>query len=427
MAESDIDKKRAEARLAMSAGHKPVPFANQTPTQETPIVPTETVTVDDLAKKKDEARKAMEGVERRKKREEEEKILREAAERTKEIEEIKKKRIIIEKKMAEEKANLDPEKIATKEKDEYREKLDEATTEINRIKNDIERIEPFHSLDTDIQNTGDKNTISLASVAVSERTAQLQKEKIISLKNQKNILLSGATWFMATVFVASSLGILYYTLMLKNKEAAGVNLNQHQSLIYTEQAKEVSIDRKTPSQIKAGIIAAGRQVAERESLTDIYFTKTLVTETNTTIQTLGANDFLAVTNAAFSPDFTFWLTDSFMTGVYTKSLSEQSYVYIFKTRSFEHTLDILLKDGKNMTLALYDGLVSELYKNQIIAGTYKDEVVANIDTHTLRDGEGKILMIYAFFDRSTLIFAQNEEAFLKVLSALARPNTVTRQ
>ncbi len=425
MEESDIEKKRTQARLAMSAGHKPgAPFSVSTTLPSTTDTST-TVTEEEISKKREEARKAMEGNERRKKREEEQKLEQESLARLTEIENIKIKRVAIEQKLAAEKKDDENSIKKTQEENEdaYREKVSEAKTEINKIKNDLDHPVPFHSLTTDIQNTGNRETISLAAEALADREKQLQREKLAGQNAKKSFWLSGAIWLMAVVFVGGSLVVLSYALILKKKEAAGVALNQHRALFYTEETRAVKIDTKTPSQIKTAIVIAGRPIATANSLTDIYFTRTKKIEDQEITEPLTATDFLAVTNASFTPDFTFFLTGDFMTAVYTKSLADKSYVYVFKTRSFEHSLDALLQDDKNMTIALYDGLILETTKLKIAANNFRDETIANIDSHTLRDETGQMLMMYAFLDRSTLVIAQNEDAFQKVLEAVTHTTT----
>ncbi|OHA58866.1 MAG: hypothetical protein A2571_00590 [Candidatus Vogelbacteria bacterium RIFOXYD1_FULL_44_32] len=432
MEENDIAKKREAAKLAMSAGRQPLNGFSGGPTI-TPAssLETENKIIDaenEINQKREEARKAMEGIERRKKREDEEKINLQSAARAQEIELIKKKRILIEQKLEQEKiaAQKTAQTNEAKEEETYREKVAESKVEIDRLKNDLEHITPFHSLNTDITDSHDEKIISQTALAIAEREQKLNKEQHIQKKATKNVILQGLAWVVAFVFVGSSLGVLYYVSNLNKKQQAGVDLNIHKSIIFVEQEKEIRIDGKTPSQIKATMVATGQTVAEHDSLTDIYFSRTKKVEEKVVSENLGAGDFLAVTNAAFSPDFTHFLNQEFVAGVYTKTLSEQSYIYLFKTRSFEHALDTLLQDDKNMTIALYDGLINEPTKKAIAMSTFKDEMINNIDSHVLRDAEGKIIMLYAFFDRTTLIFAQNEAAMQKVLTALARPTTSTK-
>jgi hypothetical protein len=52
------------------------------------------------------------------------------------------------------------------------------------------------------------------------------------------------------------------------------------------------------------------------------------------------------------------------------------------------------------------------------AGQFSDEVVSNHDVRALKDASGRTLMLYGYYDESTLVIARNEAAFAELLGRL---------
>lgn len=52
------------------------------------------------------------------------------------------------------------------------------------------------------------------------------------------------------------------------------------------------------------------------------------------------------------------------------------------------------------------------------AGQFSDEIVSNHDVRALKDAAGRTLMLYGYYDESTLVIARNEAAFAELLGRL---------
>jgi hypothetical protein len=52
------------------------------------------------------------------------------------------------------------------------------------------------------------------------------------------------------------------------------------------------------------------------------------------------------------------------------------------------------------------------------AGQFSDEIVSNHDVRALKDASGRTLMLYGYYDESTLVIARNEAAFAELLGRL---------
>lgn len=57
------------------------------------------------------------------------------------------------------------------------------------------------------------------------------------------------------------------------------------------------------------------------------------------------------------------------------------------------------------------------------AATFKDIVVSNHDARVLRDNSGRTLLIYGYWDQTTLIIARDENAFTEIVGRLANSRT----
>ncbi len=448
MAEDNIDKKREEARRAMSAGRLSSVNNSAVETLSTVALTDDTITATDreeakmamankskqaqhiveqeeIEKKRIDAARAMEGSDRKKRREEEERKKLEIDQRNQNIENVKKKRLLVEKKLELEKLER-LTKLNTEEQQEgdtYREQVIGAKKKIAELAKSDSDLPEFHDPNIDLQATGNQEQISKARLAIQDRQKQLRSEAGEYKKNRKSFALSAFSWLVVIILVAGSLGVLSYATILLRGKIAGVEVLKKNSLIFTEFQEKVTVNNQTPDAIRLLLLKSGQKNATADSLTDVYFTKTITTDTGTSEEVITTADFLAITNTTFAPDFLHFLEPQFMAGVYTRTFVDKTVVFIFKTRSFEHSFDTMLRGGGKTITSLYGELLSQTDKNLIETKSFSDTTIDNTNIRYIKNDNEETIMMYGFLDRETLVFAKNEEAFLKILASFRRPKS----
>ncbi|PIR45418.1 MAG: hypothetical protein COV09_01490 [Candidatus Vogelbacteria bacterium CG10_big_fil_rev_8_21_14_0_10_50_13] len=132
------------------------------------------------------------------------------------------------------------------------------------------------------------------------------------------------------------------------------------------------------------------------------------------------NRFLAAMDLALPTEFRVALDDQFMFGVYQAPMPAP--FYLFAVRSYERAASELLTDAGRVA----DTLFSPFANNPDLARrlrdqNFSDQVISNIDTRALLDEAGRPVMIYAFLDHNTLVFASSQAAFEKLVGVYRLP------
>ncbi len=438
MADNNIDKRREEARRAMSSGRQ-VPLSNdsnkvvqmsgdnilESKDLATNIQPEEGLVeklseAEELEKKRLEAKKAMEGTDRRTRREEAERKKAEIELRQHQIDEVKKKRELIEKEQLinSEQQNLakaEAEKIAA---DTYRENVETAKKKTSQIMYSLETIEPAHTLKTDFQHAATTDALSAAQTAIKERTEELRKETKQITNNRKSLALSATAWVVIIAIIVGGTFVVYWAAQKIKSEQIQIAEINIPKVVQTENIEEIKVDNLTPSEITTAIKNLIRPAATGETLQGIYFTKTNIdTEGKTSVNILTATDFLAITNIDLPEDFVYFLNDHFLISVYTKTNEPSSLAYIFKTRSFAHTFDSLLRNENAIITKLYYPYISTSAYDALSYRNFEDKIIENKDVRVLSAVTGEEIIFYTFLDQETLVITESRQALAKIAAA----------
>ena len=119
-------------------------------------------------------------------------------------------------------------------------------------------------------------------------------------------------------------------------------------------------------------------------------------------------EFLKYSNSAIPSDFSRFV-NSYMLGLH-KETSQNSIFLVLKIDLFDNVYSILLDHENDYVQDIFQSLDQKDITGTSTKNVFSDRLVKNLNTRTLLDDQGKILMIYCFLDRNTLVIAQNENA-----------------
>lgn len=365
-----------------------------------------------INKKREEARKAMENEAQRKQREERERKLAEEKALQRKIEATKMARLKKqeEKEREEELNKANQIKNTEKEKDQYNKRVLEAKNIINQIKS-IEQESPktYRTLKTDIQDQTIDNNLSLASMALQEeQRKRSQKEK--ASNNKTNLIKIIAIVVITTIGIG---GLITTFFLISSKENTSQSFDT-KNLIFVENKKEINTQNKDKIEI---IDSINQEIIsnnnENNQLTQIYLTNSIISDNKIVKFTLDRTDTLSLLDISLSSAFTHFLDQSINVILY-KNENNNTISFILKTRSFENTLDFLLRNENQIIYAFLKDFTPEQEKGSIANNQFRDLLISNIDTRVLTIGE-KTIAVYAFLDPNTLIITQNTEALNKII------------
>ncbi len=397
---NDIKQQREKARLAMMKDSGNLTQVNSEDIESSPV------TNEDLAQKRAEARKAMESEAQKKQREQLEASLKAQKKYTENVLEIKRKREQLEKEQAHKlKKQTEAKRLEEINKIESeRKKAREAELQIKDIKEKKITLSPL-------------KTIPLDTINESGPTVNLTNNKDIDSKTIKKSGIKILAIFFIIILIATSIGLLYLVSQKVTSVQTGVEVKQVPALIPVQSNIEIEINNKTPQNITNEIKSFLRPSMASRALTQIYFTITKTEENNELKERLNTLDFLTALNLDLPANFIHFLQPDFMVATLNSPQTDTNLIYVFTTRSFEHTYDTLLKNENEITKALYENFLNPETVTYLQQTDFTDTIINNVDTRGAYTEEGKLIMLYAFLNKELLIFAPNEASFNAILNA----------
>lgn len=391
-----------------------------TETEKQNLTTGPTLTPEEIAKRREQAKRAMESFEHKKRREAREKSEAETKDLTQKIEAMKQARLELEKNQSSEefKQKIQTEEAKRQLAESYKQKVAEARAEVEAItKSQTQKVNTYHTLQTDVNDQVTAGGLTLTKIALEDearrRLETLPREQ--SGTGRGKLILVGSLTLIGLGVAALVISFTFTRPSVSQVQPVTIN-----SIVFAEEHQELVTDNQTPDQVQNIIKDSLKKSYTTSKVIDLYPTKTITTDKNITKKILSGPDLLTFFQTAIPIDFTHFLLDPFMMGVVSDPTATSSApFFIFKTRSFENTLDSMLREENIVTANIIGPLTNN--KNTIQIGNFKDKLINNIDARILTDADGNLIVVYGFVDRSTLIMTATENAFLKLLTAYQTP------
>lgn len=425
MDEQNLQNRREEAKRAMGGGDskpesKPHPSASSRLPEEKLEKARNAMLGEDYAKqqafkkaeldkKRAEARKQMEGYERRREREL-------AEYKQKEVERVKaelakKKEEQSAEGLEEQKRKEELERQKEEEQKTYDERLAASKALVEKLKNESSAdVKPYHTLSTDISEVIKNDKLSMADIALKSeekaRTASPAEES-------KNKFVIG---LVVILIVVGSASIFTVWVLIKDLGSASYVENRT-TLITTEEIKTIDATGKPASALRhetASLLADLKN--SPRSLTDISFEETITVDEEKQIIHFSSTDFLRRLGINTGQGFALALKPRYMVGLYTEDDLSVSPLYVFTIQSFEQAFGSILKEENRIIAELLD--LFGVNTDFISQGNFKDKFISNINVRVVESADGGEKAFYAFPNKSTLIVTNSQPALLELIEAI---------
>lgn len=191
------------------------------------------------------------------------------------------------------------------------------------------------------------------------------------------------------------------------------------SIIFAETAKEIPIDELSPDSLARRIGAEVSSARLRlDTIENVYFTKQVGDSPNYITARISTQEFFQALGSVI-PDTLLRSFDSdFMFGIHAFNGNEP--FIIFKTDFFENSFAGMLKWEERMGRELFP-LFGSPVTDALSDKKFQDIVVRNRDLRALLNENGDIILLYTFYDRSTLIITQKISTLDEIVARLTRP------
>lgn len=269
-------------------------------------------------------------------------------------------------------------------------------------------------------------------MASAKARAQAMRKGVDSIVSS---IKSGKTkrlglYLLCFILIIGSLGVLYY-IYSSIQGGSAVVLNIEAPLIFVEKSATIDTTGSSPQKIKLAITDERNNANEKiGTMIEVLLTKTTVTADNkTATAAFSTSDFFQTLDLKAPSSLTRALGPQFLLAVHVFD-GNQAFL-IFKTTSYENAFAGML-DWESSIETTVGGILRKEGDFKMVgtstpslAGrTFQDFVYKNTDTRALRNEAGKILMIYAFPTRDTLIIASNEKTLGAVMDRLTNRQIV---
>jgi hypothetical protein len=141
-------------------------------------------------------------------------------------------------------------------------------------------------------------------------------------------------------------------------------------------------------------------------------------------QIIGLRKFFELTKSSFVSGDIYFVSDNFLLGAVNKE-TKAPFILI-KMRSIPDVFDNMRNWEPKMfsELSPLFGLTLNQDTNYLLSKNFEDKVIDNKNTRVLYDKEGKIVMMYAYLDETSLLITNSESAvteiFQRILSSRIR-------
>ncbi len=386
----------------------------------------------DLAKRRMEAKLAMEGKARRERREAEERIKQEEVEQQKA--EAEKQR-----QLKEQETRIQEDKLAREEaaKKTAQDNATKTNIEFSKIKEAGGEISPVRTLKTDMDRYVKEQDISVAKKFVLQdqrKRAMFESGQILDGQGKKPKSHSAITIVVLfLVLMSLGVGIIYTVAKYKNIDLVGYikgflssgelkpitqTANTEGAVpqfIFSEKRQSIEIEnqplKETVSEIREEVKNADIKLGSIENI--------VITKNN--IPIIKLNEYLEAIGMEIPPVLIRLFDEKkFIYGIH--SSIENGGFLVVKTKFLEKTYAEMLNwesDSLARDMLTYFSIkkpTEEIYKAPFI-----DEIVKNINVRVLKDYKKEVYLVYAFLDKDILIIAGNKPTFVEVLRRYNTP------
>lgn len=403
----DIQDARERARLAMGGGSR---IDKQTTEDKT------------NQEKRLIARQAMEGLERRQRRENREKEAIDKETMRKRIDEEVKRRVAetAQKKLDEENKRKSQQLAREQEIKQKENEFTQSQNVIEELKKEKgSSLHPLRTLQSDLAGAVQEEQLSATKIAISE---QERGSTAYPIKKNPSGALGKIIIFFIILLLLISGGAGGYWYWINRTQTKNTTPNVVQSIIYAETSTEVDTNKIPEGELTSTILKLINTPATTgETISNVYFTKTATSSDGVTKTKalLNFSEWLKYSHSSIPEDFSRFI-NAYMVGLY-KSPEQNSIFITFKIDLFDNVFQELLDHENDYIQDVFKNLGGNDIVGTSTKRTFSDRRIKNIDTRILTDDQGKILIIYSFLDKQTLIIAQNENALYRAYVAYNTP------
>lgn len=274
----------------------------------------------------------------------------------------------------------------------------------------------------DIAGAVRDQSMSLAGIAIKEDEKRREEAGVAAHAFRVNTLLVT----LSLIFIVAGGGLIGYLKFFHKTDGPSttVKVPQVKSIVFADEHEDIDLTdktfRETREEIFKQILGKRLTVGNIKSLTFIN-TRQVETADGTKSERyyIPGSEFFDRVGISAPESFLRQLDPNFMYGMY--SFKGQTAFLILKTSDYASLFAELLAYENRMARDLYP-ILSGTSSPDTADRLWTDEVIQNIDTRTLRDPFGDLVMLWSFLGtRDKVLITINEDVFKEIVDRLQTP------
>ena len=281
----------------------------------------------------------------------------------------------------------------------------------------------IHTYKSDFAEFAGKKNASPLSILSAQQDAQTTAPEVLKSKKRFPVAL-----VVGVLLVLAGIGGVTYAYLATR--APIVESEPYvPSLIFGDEYLRISGEGRTLQEALASLVL--RDLADGE-IAIAYVTYGTTTPEGDRIEEPATGGALIRALGLTAPDILLRNAEAASTVGVIRTGAEVRTFFLLRVASYERTFAGLLAWEATMQKDL--ALFYPLFPATVVptasttepaapsfspVGTFVDETIANHDARVLRDQEGRMVLLYGYKDKSTLIIARNEAAFVELLERLS--------
>lgn len=221
---------------------------------------------------------------------------------------------------------------------------------------------------------------------------------------------------LGLIVIITGLSIGAWSLIERQEDSLAVIKKTRTGLIFTDDQKALDLNGKDATIIRSEIQSSAQaEVPAKGSLREIYFVKDRQTDTPSGLEIklaeLPLRDMLK--DLGLPDGFTRFLGEKGLMGIYYGD--EMTPFYLFKTTDYKNLANTLLTQEGRIIGTLLSLADNQIDQAEIEVSVFQDKMIKNYDARVVTDAGNNIIGLYSWLDKETVIVTSNENGFGKVL------------
>ncbi len=277
---------------------------------------------------------------------------------------------------------------------------------------------------------GDTTLVSMAA-ARGQNAPQAPGGGLSVILSNENVARAKkiSTLVLGAALLLGGIGTVSYVLWQSTQNTVSPQ-NRPESLIFVEQVTPIDGTRTSKALREAVIAERTTRDDKLGSMTQLWFTKQVPVDEKIQTEELTTEEFFKALALGAPARFVRALAPQFLFGIHTFD-GNQPFM-IFKVTSYESAFAGLLewertigKDLGSLMRNESDFLITTATTSPLfVARTFEDNVYRNTDIRAFKSTAGKILLLYSFPARDTVIITTNVQTLGEIMNRLATRRVV---